>query len=241
MLDLNKHKFFIVQILKDIYADIELANNLGFKGGTALMLFYDLPRFSVDIDFNLLDLSKSNLIYEKLRKILLKYGRIKKDEAKKHFGLIIVLDYGENERNLKVEIFNRQFDDKYEMKDFLGIKMKVMNQSDMFAHKLCALLDRNMLANRDIFDCWYFMQNRTPVNKKIVGFRTKTNLISYFNKCIKAIEKKKENNLLNGLGELMDENMKYFVRKKLKSEVIALLKIYKEFPIIEKERINFED
>jgi len=54
MIDLNKHKFIIVQILKDIYSDLEIANELGFKGGTALMLFYDLPRFSADIDFNLL-------------------------------------------------------------------------------------------------------------------------------------------------------------------------------------------
>ena len=69
MLDQNKHKLFIVQILKDIYHDLELANNLGFKGGTALMLFYDLPRFSVDLDFNLLDISKTNLIYEKIKKI----------------------------------------------------------------------------------------------------------------------------------------------------------------------------
>jgi len=30
-----------------------------------------------------------------------------------------------------------------------------MVQSDMFAHKLCALLDRNAITNRDIFDCWY--------------------------------------------------------------------------------------
>lgn len=233
MLDLNKHKFFIVQILKDIYADIELANNIGFKGGTALMLFYNLPRFSVDIDFNLIDLTKSKLIYEKLKKVLLRYGRIK-DEAEKYFGLLLVLDYGENERNLKIEISNRQFDDRYEIKDFLGIKMKVMNQSDMFAHKLCAILDRNMLTNRDIFDCWYFMQNRTPVNKKIMEVRTNTDLITYFNKCIKTIEKVRENSLLNGLGELMDEDMKYFVRKKLKSEVIALLKLYEAFPIIDK-------
>jgi predicted nucleotidyltransferase component of viral defense system len=232
MLDLNKHKFFIVQILKDIYADIKLANNIGFKGGTALMLFYDLPRFSVDIDFNLLDVRKSDIIYEKLKKILLRYGRIK-DEAKKRFGLILVLDYGENERNLKIEISNRQFGDSYEIKDFLGIKMKVMNQSDMFAHKLCALLDRNLLANRDVFDCWHFMQNRIPVNKKIVEFRTNTNLISYFDKCIKAIEKVNERSLLNGLGELMSEDMKSFVRKNLKSEVITLLKLYEAFPIID--------
>lgn len=233
MLDLNKHKFFIVQLLKDIYADIELGNNLGFKGGTALMLFYDLPRFSVDIDFNLLDVSKSNLVYEKLRKIVLNYGRIK-DEAKKHFGLILVLDYGEKERNLKIEISNRQSGDRYEIKDFLGIKMKVMNQSDMFAHKLCAVLDRNMLTNRDLFDCWFFMQNRIAINKQIVENRTNLSLIPYFKKCIKAIEKIRESSLLNGLGELMDEERKNFVRKKLKSEVITLLKLYEAFPIIDK-------
>lgn len=37
MIDINRHKFFLVQILKDVYSDIELANCLGFKGGTALM------------------------------------------------------------------------------------------------------------------------------------------------------------------------------------------------------------
>ena len=41
MFDINRHKFFLVQILKDIYSDLELANYLGFKGGTALMFFYE--------------------------------------------------------------------------------------------------------------------------------------------------------------------------------------------------------
>ena len=44
----------MLQILRDIYSDLELANYLGFKGGTALMFFHGLPRFSVDLDFNLL-------------------------------------------------------------------------------------------------------------------------------------------------------------------------------------------
>ena len=57
-MDINRHRFFLVQILKDIYSDIELAKYLGFKGGTALMFFYDLPRFSVDLDFNLIDTEK---------------------------------------------------------------------------------------------------------------------------------------------------------------------------------------
>lgn len=37
MLDINRHKFIMLQILKDIYSDIEMAGSLGFKGGTALM------------------------------------------------------------------------------------------------------------------------------------------------------------------------------------------------------------
>ena len=100
MVNINKHKFFLTQILKGIYSDIELANCLGFKGGTALMFFYDLPRFSVDLDFNLLDLVKEKTVYEKVRKILLKYGKIF-DEAMKFYGPIIVLDYGVGERKLK--------------------------------------------------------------------------------------------------------------------------------------------
>jgi predicted nucleotidyltransferase component of viral defense system len=70
MVDINRHKLFLFQILKDIYDDLELANCLGFKGGSALLFFYDLPRFSVDLDFNLLDIRKENIVYEKVRKII---------------------------------------------------------------------------------------------------------------------------------------------------------------------------
>ena len=159
----------MLQILKDIYSDIELSSCLGFKGGTALMFFYELPRFSVDLDFNLLDAAKEKIVYDKVRKILLKHGKIF-DEALKFFGPIIVKDYGTGERKLKVEISNRQFDNRYEIKNLLGINMLVMIPQDMFAHKICALLDRNELTNRDIFDVHFFMQQRTCINKNIVRY-----------------------------------------------------------------------
>lgn len=232
MIDLNKHKFFMLQILKDIFSDIELSNLLGFKGGTALMFFYDLPRFSVDLDFNLIDNFKEEIVYNKIRKILLKYGTIY-DEAKKFYGPIIVLDYGIGERKLKVEISNRLFDNHYEIKNLLGINMKVMVQADMFAHKLCALLDRNELTNRDIFDCHFFLQNRTPINKTIVEQRMNLPLADYIQSCIDSLEKTSDKGILNGLGELMDEETKKFVRTKLRTETIDLLRFYKEFPIIE--------
>lgn len=231
MVDINKHKFFMVQILKDIYSDIELSNYLGFKGGSALMLFYDLPRFSVDLDFNLLDRSKEDLVYDKVRSVLLKYGSIA-DEAKKFYGPLLVLDYGYDERKLKVEISNRRFGENYKTKNLLGINMKVMLPADMFANKLCALLDRSTIANRDIFDCWFFMQKQTPVNKAIVETRMNKTLSDYLLQCIEHLESKTDKGLLNGLGELTDNEMKEFVRKKLRTETISLLRFYKEFPIL---------
>jgi len=220
----------MVQILKDIYSDIELADCLGFKGGTALMFFYDLPRFSVDLDFNLLDPEKEELVYRKVRKIVLKYGTIF-DEAKKFYGTLVVLNYGVNERKLKIEITSRLFGNRYEIKNLLGINAKVMVQEDMFAHKLCALLDRNAIANRDIFDCWFFLQRQIPVNKAIVELRMNMPFNEYLQKCIEQLELLPDKGLLQGMGELMDVRMKTFVRTKIRTEIIGLLNFYKKFPI----------
>lgn len=232
-MDTNKHKFFMMQILKDIYSDVELANCLGFKGGTALMFFYGLPRFSVDLDFNLIDKSKEKVVYEKVRRILLKYGNIF-DEAMKFYGPIIVLDYGVGERKLKVEISNREYDNHYEIKNLLGIEMKVLVMPDMFAHKLCALLDRDEVTSRDIFDCWFFLQAHCTINVEIVESRMQMTFKEYVQKCIDRLEEIGDKTLMSGLGELTDGKMKSFVRLKLRKETISLLRFFKEFPMIAK-------
>ena len=195
------------------------------------MFFYELPRFSVDLDFNLIQVEKQAVVYDKIRKILLKYGSIH-DEAQKFYGLILVLDYGFAERKLKVEISNRAFEDRYEVKNLLGIPVKVMVAADMFAHKLCALLDRSVFTNRDVFDCWYFMSKQIPVNKSIIENRMQMPYANYLQQCIDKLENTKGKSMLQGLGELMDQNIKLFVRTRLRSETISLLKFYKDYPIV---------
>lgn len=229
-MDLNKHKFYMLQILKDIFSDAELADCLGFKGGTALMFFYDLPRFSVDLDFNLLDPIKEKQVYDKVRNILLKYGKIH-DEALKFFGSIFVLDYGQNERKLKVEISNRQYDNHYEIKNLLGIEMRVLAKSDMFAHKLCALLDRTEITGRDIFDCWFFLNSHTPINVNIVESRMEMPLQDYLQRCIETVEQISDKTIMNGLGELTDGETKRFAKTKLRKEFLSLLTFFKAFPV----------
>jgi len=229
-MDLNRHKFLMMQILKDIYSDAMLASVLGFKGGTALMFFYQLPRFSVDLDFNLLDVDKEEEVFTRVRGILLKYGKIH-DEAIKFYGPLLVLDYGSGERKLKVEISNRQYDNHYEWRNLLGINIRVLTEADMFAHKLCALLDRTETTNRDIFDCWFFMNRRTPINRQIVESRMGCSLEEYLQRCIVSLQQMPARSLLNGLGELTDTSTKTFVRTKLLSETIQLLQLFQALPI----------
>lgn len=231
MVEINKHKFFLVQLLKDIYGDLELANTLGFKGGTALMLFHDLPRFSVDLDFNLLNPGKTDLVYDRLREMVTRYGSIR-DEAKKHHGMIIVLDYGQHQRNLKIEVSNRAFGDRYEIRNYLGIQVRVMQLPDMLSHKLCALLDRKTFTHRDVFDCHFLMEKRIPINSGIIEKRMGMPLETYLQHCIDAVEQINEKKILSGMGELMSNDTRQFVKHRLKQETISLLNMYRAFPIL---------
>ncbi|MDD7552316.1 MAG: nucleotidyl transferase AbiEii/AbiGii toxin family protein [Candidatus Cryptobacteroides sp.] len=219
----------MLQLLKDIFSDALLSSVLAFKGGTASMFFHNLPRFSTDLDFNLLDSDKEKEAYKRLRRIVLKYGNIH-DEAIKHYGIIIVLDYGIGERKLKIEISNRLYDNHYEILNYLGLQMRVMVKEDMFAHKLCALLDRTEITSRDVFDCWFFLKERTSINKAIVESRMGMSIEQYIDKCIERVRDISDNSLISGLGELTDGEMKNFVRKGLKNELITLLTMFKAFP-----------
>ena len=219
----------MLQLLKDLFSDALLSSVLAFKGGTATMFFHNLPRFSTDLDFNLLDPRKEEDVYERVRKIVLKYGKIY-DAAIKRYGLIIVLDYGIGERKLKIEISNRQWENHYEIRNYLGLQMRVLVKEDMFAHKLCALLDRTEITSRDIFDCWFFLKERTSINKAIVESRMGMPIGQYLDRCIESVQGISEKSLISGLGELTEGEMKNFVRHGLKEELISLLILFKEFP-----------
>ncbi|RJR13798.1 nucleotidyl transferase AbiEii/AbiGii toxin family protein [Candidatus Parcubacteria bacterium] len=226
-LDTTVHKNILIKILKDIYTDSSLGPILGFKGGTAVYLFYNLNRFSVDLDFDLLDSEKEDHVFEQIKKILENYGVLKQAE-KKRFNLLFVLAYDEKiegAQNIKVEINRRELGSKYEVKSYLGISMRVMVREDMFAHKLCAMYERIGKTNRDIFDVWYFLQNEWPVNKKIVEERTGMSFKEFLQKCIDLLEKMSDQNILSGMGELLDAKQKDWARAKLRTETIFLLKL----------------
>ncbi len=224
MLDRNVHKTILLQILKDIYTDSSLGPMLGFKGRTAANLFYDLGRFSVDLDFDLLNKEKKAFVFEKIERILHEYGTIKEKYRKKN-TLLFVLSYNEKAQNIKVEINQRVFGSSYELKNYLGIPMLIMVREDMFAHKLVAVLERTKTAHRDVYDIWYFLKNRWPINDEIVEKRTATNIKDHLKKCIAFVESLSDRNILSGMGELLYEKQKDWAKINLRKEIVFLLKV----------------
>ncbi len=224
-LNVAHHEEILVKILKAIADDVSLAPHLAFKGGTAAMLFYHLDRFSVDLDFDLLDKNQEEAVFQGILDILKKYGTIKESQNKKH-TLIFLLSYegkAENAQNLKVEVNKRPFGSRYEIKTFMGIAIRVMVQEDMAAHTLVAMYERMGRTNRDIYDVWFFLHHNWPINQEIILSRTSMEYGAFLNHCINALEQLDNRYILKGLGELLSEKQKIWVKAKLKSETIFLL------------------
>ena len=223
MLKTSTHRLIMTKIIRDIYSDITIGPSLGFKGGTALYLIYNLSRFSVDLDFDLLDISKKEIVLKNITKIVSKYGLVK-EKKEKYSTLFWLLSYEKGTNHIKIEISTRGAGNKYEVKNYLGLSTLIMKKEDMFANKLTALLDRKRFANRDIFDIWFMLDNHWDFNEDLFELRTKTKPKKYLQKCLKVIKERKSSSILEGIGELLDNSTKDWVKKNLIKDTVFLLR-----------------
>ncbi|MDP2091298.1 MAG: nucleotidyl transferase AbiEii/AbiGii toxin family protein [Candidatus Gracilibacteria bacterium] len=226
MLNKDKHRQVMYNILKEIF-ELPFSNKLAFKGGTACYFLYGLDRFSTDLDFDIISDLKSGENYDdEINNILKKYGNIKK-------GQNILLSYGNDDMNIKID-FSRNIwkNNKYEIVNFYGTDINIQSKDTIFANKLVALTDRKRLANRDIYDVYFFFKNSFPINESIILERTGKTLKQYLSEVLIFIKKLPKNyKILEGLGEVLDEKQKSFVKNKLLNELIGILEM----------RVNFND
>lgn len=232
MLNKEKHQLIMGRILKDIYSDASISSLLGFKGGTCAYFFYGLPRFSVDLDFDLLVVNEENkkIVFEKVVKILEKYGAVK-DSHIKRFTVFALLSYGQDDYNIKVEINVREtipdIRGRYEIKEYIGISMLAAKKDYLFASKLSALIARSETAMRDVYDIHYFAKNNWDIDDETVKFQTGKNTKEYLADCVALVENIKDNQIMQGLGEFINgEKEKDWVRKNLKADAVFMLKNY---------------
>lgn len=227
MLNKEKHEFVMIQILKDIYTNVSIAPLLGFKGGTAAYLFYRLPRFSVDLDFDFLGETEAEreTVFTEMKKILEQYG-VLKDEQRKFMTIFFLLSYGVGDHGIKIEVNLRPTGARYHLKNYLGIPMLVVAQESMFAGKLIALTKRKVFAPRDLYDTHFFLKNGWGVDERVLTSYGVDSAERYLRLCADFVGSLAQENLLAGLGELIDEKQKIWVREKLRDETAFLLRAY---------------
>ena len=229
-LNIQQHKTHLTNILIDIYKDTFLGSTLGFKGGTAAMLFHDLPRFSVDLDFDVTQAveKKSNTLQEITSKItlLLETKYEIKDSSQKFNTLFWLVSYGAGSINIKIEVSTRENPfNTYELKPFYGVSVKKLHIEDMIAHKLVAATDRTSIAHRDLFDIHYFLSSKyvNTINYDVIKHRTGKNPKEFYvflSEFLKSVDNK---NILQGLGEVLTESQKDWAKAKLLIELKGLV------------------
>lgn len=221
MLNKEKHRDIMYNILIDIFSS-DLSKYLAFKWWTACYFLYWLDRFSTDLDFDLI--VENENIDKQMVEILKKYWEVK------IWKYDLKLSYWKDDVNIKIDI-NRNIwkNNEYEIVNFYWTDIKVQTKSTIFTNKLVALVER--MANRDIYDIYFFFKNSFDINEKIILERTWKTKKELFIEILKKLNKLWENyKILDWLWEVLnDEKHKSFVKNKLIWELIWILKFKIDF------------
>ena len=225
MLNVDRHKIVLLQILREIFNDEELSAKVVFKGGTCLMLFYGLDRFSTDLDFDLRD-GASEFDRGRIRRIAEKYLTLDED-IDKRFTYLLSGSYESGLQRVKIEINKRPWPQAIENKDYYGLTIPTLAPDKMLAHKLCAILDRKTFQNRDLYDAYFMFTKGFSIDDEIVRLRTGLSVKEYLEKLAGFLDAPQiGNNILHGLGEVLSDERKNWVKNNLIRELAAQMKMF---------------
>lgn len=177
-------EYLQIIILNSIYKH-HLGKLVFFTGGTALRFFYNMPRFSEDLDFD-----TTNLNFEKFKEILkyieeglLKEGFSPKVSFEKRNNLYIAELYFEDLMRLyeiidrrgldlmiKIEVYKPQWE-LQTASDVLSLygynfSSVLLGKGNLLSEKLCALFNRKR--GRDIYDALFMLKKQFPFNENVL-------------------------------------------------------------------------
>lgn len=168
-------------ILKELFEQ-KWAESLVFKGGTALRLAYQSPRFSVDLDFSALEKINPKDFFSFLNNLEKKYSELEIiDQKDKFYTLYAQIRVKEfflgRSFSIKIEVSKRK--NQFKKNEYLPKVLKtsvyplevfcdVAALEKIYQDKIDAI--RNRQAPRDLFDLWYLSEK---LNKPFKPPKTK--------------------------------------------------------------------
>lgn len=178
-------EYLQVIILNSIFKH-SLGKAMFFTGGTAMRFFYNMPRFSEDLEFDTPGLSFRDFIKlsEYARKGLLKEGFSTEVSSEKRGNVYIaelhfkdvtksykITDTRGLDLMIKIEVYKPSWklQSESDVLSLYGYNFSsiLLEKGFVFSEKICALVNRGM--GRDIYDTLFMLRKRFPFNKNVLA------------------------------------------------------------------------
>jgi predicted nucleotidyltransferase component of viral defense system len=227
------HKVAMYRLLNELLSDAVIATNIKFKGGTCAAMLGYLDRFSVDLDFDLPDITKREILRPQIHKVINKLGYTIKDESNEFLQFFIKYRDIPNKRSImKLEIVDIVSEGNiYEEVRLIEIDKMCSAQTveTMFANKLVALKARfdegKSIAGRDMYDIHHFFNQGYDINDAVIENMCKTTLALYAQELIEFIENRVTQHLImEDLNPLLPAKIMNKILPRIKQEVIIALR-----------------
>jgi predicted nucleotidyltransferase component of viral defense system len=236
MLDLRPedilHKSNLHRLLMEIVDRPLLVQSLAFKGGTCAAMLGFLDRFSVDLDFDVLNNRNETELREEFHKVFEHLGFRLTLEFDKVLFFQLRYPSGPGERNtIRVGATNMKVGaNEYKVQYFPEIDRLINSQTieTMFANKFVALTDRYVqhktIAGRDIYDIHHFFIQGYSYNEAVIRERTGLEPKDYFGKVIDFIKLHVTQTIIDeDLNSLLPYKKFKQIRKILIPETLSIL------------------
>jgi len=191
----------IIEVIQAV-AKSDAGSHLAFKGGTALKLFYDLPRYSEDIDYDFLGKISPQRIMDILKTLVAKKKWEVTNDAVKYNTILMELRFAGPERNfrIKLEVITREKELKTTIQSLRGVPVLTLEPSFLMTQKLITFIERQ--AGRDIIDAWFILDSAYPLDETMLvdNFGGLTN---FFTTLLNVIQKADSKKILRDTGKLL--------------------------------------
>jgi hypothetical protein len=157
---LKQHEIFEMEAI-DVLNSARLLDPLVFDGGTMLRLCHELNRYSVDLDFWLINSISQPDYFNKLQKAFEKQYEIT-DAQIKQYTILVEIRSPSYPRRLQIEIRKNFKDWDYENSIAFSrfatrqVILKILTLGQMMKNKISAFLDRGEI--RDCFDIEFLIR-----------------------------------------------------------------------------------
>lgn len=212
----------IIEVIQ-VLAKSEAGSNIAFKGGTALKLFYNLPRYSEDIDYD----SRSKISPQKLMGIIKAAIARRRweitDDAVKYHTVLLELRFAGPERNfrVKIEISTREKELKTTIESLRGVPVLTLEPSFLMTEKLIAFVERQ--AGRDIFDAWFILNNAYALDEPMI-LKNFGDIKSFYRAILAVINNTESKKMLRDTGKLLSLDHRNWIKTTFLSDFERLVR-----------------